>query len=183
MKRNFLNFWKKQSAEKGFTMVELVISVAVLTFGIVGVYEIFWSLLLTTFNASNKLTAIYLAQEGLEIVRNIRDNNYRGNPPSPWNDGLSECELGCELDYKTKTTEESAENELQTYIDPGRHLYINPDKIYSYDTAGGTSTIFRRKITISFPNTDIMEAVSRVEWDYNGQSYNLEARKRLYNWQ
>src|SRR6266404_8976326 len=95
--------------EKGFTMIELIVTLAILSFGILGLYSAFTPLLYLTYNISSRFTAAYLAQEGLEIARNIRDNNFvaSANDPSvSWSQGLLGCNLGCQADYKTGTAAE-----------------------------------------------------------------------------
>ena len=61
---------------KGFTLIELVISIFLLCFVIIGVYNAFSIIVILTSDTSDRLTATYLAQEGIEIVRNIRDTNW-----------------------------------------------------------------------------------------------------------
>lgn len=167
---------KRQSA--GFTMIELIIALAILSFGIVGVYEAISPLFSATYNTSNKLIAVNLAQEGMEIARNIRDNNFiesAGNPSILWSRGLSGCELGCRLDYKTTSA-----NQLQPYL-PAEFLKINADGFYGYDS--GDNTIFKRKITASLESgTDILRVSSLVEWSFNGKPFSYEATAYLHNW-
>ncbi len=60
----------------GFTLIEIIIAIAILSFGIILVYGSFASVVNSTYNISARFTAAYLAQEGFEIVRNIRDTNF-----------------------------------------------------------------------------------------------------------
>ena len=91
---------------KGFTLIELIIAILILAVATIGVYNSFSTVVIFTDGVSSRLTAAYLAQEGIEIVRNMRDNNwldvYQG-----WKKGLSDtntdCSNGCEADYRTGT--------------------------------------------------------------------------------
>ncbi|KKP42240.1 MAG: hypothetical protein UR31_C0017G0019 [Parcubacteria group bacterium GW2011_GWA2_33_14] len=162
----------------GFTIIELIITIAILSFGILGAYSAFAPFFTLTYNVSYRLTAVYLAQEGLEIVRNLRDNNFINS--NNWSDGLLECDLGCQLDYKTGTSVESFENQLKLY-DPGEFLKINSDNFYSYDL--GDTTKFQRKITINQESgTDVLKVSVIVTWDYNGKPFSFESEGYLYNW-
>ncbi len=166
------------TAEKGFTLIEIIISIAILSFGIIGVYATLLPIINATRVISSRLTAVYLAQEGLEVVRNIRDNN--AIALDEWSLGLTDCSLGCQADYKTGSTAQAIENQLQLY-DSGTFLKINADGFYSYDA--GEDTKFTRKITISQPGgADALTVTVSVAWDENGTPFTFEAEGSLYNW-
>ncbi|MDO8530212.1 MAG: prepilin-type N-terminal cleavage/methylation domain-containing protein [bacterium] len=155
----------------GFTIIELIITISILSFGIIGVYSVFSATVNLTNNASQKFIAAYLAQEAFEVVRNIRDTNFIES--APWSDGLLGCENGCQLDYKTV-------NELEIY-NPNAFLNVDPDGFYSYE--GTTATRFKRKINITEdPGIDTLKVAIVVSWDYNGQIFDFETGGYLYNW-
>ncbi len=171
--------------ERGFTMIELIVTLAILSFGIIGVYSAFTPLVYLTSNISSRLTAAYLAQEGMEIVRNIRDNNIiaaASNPGIGWSDGLLECNLGCQADYKTATSAEQFDNQLKPYNET-TYLSLDSDGLYSHDQ-GGTATKFKRNIIIEQDgsNVDALKVSVIVSWNYNSQPFSFEAQGYLYNW-
>lgn len=169
---------EKNKPLTGFTILELIITIAVLSVGMLSVFGIFYSLSSLSYTASSRLTAIYLAQEGLEIIRNIRDNNFIA--AVVWSTGLTNCTAGCQADYKTGTAVEAAPNQLQAYSG-ANFLKINSDGFYSYDA--GTATIFTRKITITQPmGTDTMKVDVQIFWNYNNQPLSFQAIGYLYNW-
>lgn len=163
--------------QKGFTMIELIITVAVLSFGVVGVYSVFSDFSMLNYSTSSRFSAVYLGQEGLEIIRNIRDNNFINN--AEWPKGLTICGSGCQADYKTGTSAQKPENKLKAY-DNNKFLALNSDGFYSYDP--GVATIFKRKITISQPSADVLIVNVKVFWDYNGKPFSFETEGHLYNW-
>ena len=61
---------------KGLTLIELVIAIFVISIGVVGTFGVLQKIVVSTSLSSSKLVAAYLAQEGIEIVRNIRDTNW-----------------------------------------------------------------------------------------------------------
>ena len=139
--------------EKGFTIIELAISIFILSFAIVGIFGAFSLMIVATNNASARLTAAYLAQEGTEIVRNIRDNNWldensAGQTTAYWKTGLTNCSnyLGCEADYESTT--------LPAYNN--NYLYIDSDGFYSYKSGslGAKQSKFTRQIKIECLNPD-----------------------------
>ncbi|MCX6718693.1 MAG: hypothetical protein NTY81_03800 [Candidatus Staskawiczbacteria bacterium] len=177
-----MNFNFKE--ETGFTIIELIISIFVLSVGVIGIFSIFSMVVVLTSDSSDRLTATYLAQEGMEIVRNIRDTNWlhmdicaSGVTPLPdgvscpasWLDGFSEISAcsnintGCEADYTSKTSMSG---------NSGEYLYINNENgFYGYNQNNATITKFQRKIIIS-PVEDIdgksdhiIKVTVEVFWD------------------
>lgn len=137
--------------QKGFTIVEMVIAVFLLAIAIIGIYSAFSTIFILTSNISDRFTAVYLAQEGVEIVRNIRDNNWIDKyltESGEWTDGLLGCQNGCEADYTTGTTG-SIWPSLSTWPVSlgGNELKIDSYGFYNYTS--GLPTKFKRKITIN----------------------------------
>ena len=102
--------------ERGFTIIELIISISILSLAIVGIFSAFSMMTILTSDSADRLTATYLAQEGMEIVRNIRDTNWLNMDTCSgdscdytWVDGLTaagihqsiDCTQGCQMDYRT----------------------------------------------------------------------------------
>ncbi len=89
--------------KKGFTIIELMAAIIVIAIGILGAYSVVQRVFTITSSASHRLTAAYLAQEGIENVRNIRDNNWIQK--KGWNIGISNTsESGVLLGYNRNTT-------------------------------------------------------------------------------
>lgn len=59
--------------ERGFTLVETLVAISILVVAIVGPLTIAMRGLQSAFFAREQLTAVYLAQEGVEIIRMYRD--------------------------------------------------------------------------------------------------------------
>lgn len=169
---------------KGFTLIELVIAIFILVFAILGVYNSFSAIVISTAGASSRFTAIYLAEEGIEIVRNMRDNNWLNG--RDWKTGLSDantnCSNGCEADYKTGTSPTLI---LVPWTSDGKYLNIKENGFYSYDNTGSFSqTKFKRKIIIT-PNTinpDFLKVSILVTWKEKQKVFNMEIEEYLYNW-
>jgi type II secretory pathway pseudopilin PulG len=65
--------WNKNS---GFTFIEVVVAVFVTGLVVVGVFGLIQSAIIDRTFALCQLQAAYLAQEGIELVRNQRDANW-----------------------------------------------------------------------------------------------------------
>lgn len=169
--------------ERGFSMVELIITVFILSFGIVSVYGAFTNIIIAGHNISSRLIAVYLAKEGMEIARNIRDGNFVNN--EIWDKDIKDCEKGCQADYKTGTSKETSLNKLKRY-DDNKFLSLNTDGFYSYDS--GVVSKFKRKITITKPlkkesyKNDVLKIAVEVFWDYSGKKFSFATEGYLYNW-
>ncbi len=168
--------------KNGFTIIELVIALFVLTVAVIGVYNAFSIMVVTTAQMSDRFTAAYLAQEGIEIIRNMRDNNWLQGKPD-WLDGLSGCESGCQIDFMAGQT-------LTSYSDSG-YLNIDSNGFYFYSAINPAPTKFKRKITIT-PNGDhILKIAVAVFWEEKPTIVNIDfpvkpgsitAEDYLYNW-
>jgi len=65
----------KKEKNNGFTLVETLVSIAIFSISILGILSVLASGVTNTTYAKNKMIAGYLAQEGIEYVRNLRDND------------------------------------------------------------------------------------------------------------
>ena len=84
-------FLKKIKRSDGFTLTEVMIGMSILTIAIVSSTNLVIGLMQANSNNVKTLQAYYLAQEGIELVRNVRDTNWLHN--SNWLDGLEDDEF------------------------------------------------------------------------------------------
>lgn len=73
-------FFKKQGKvnKNGFSMLEVIFSIGIVSISLVSLVSLFTASLRAEIINKNKLIAIYLANESLEIVRQERDNIWFG---------------------------------------------------------------------------------------------------------
>ena len=164
--------------DNGFSIVELTITIVLLSFGILGIYGFFYPATVLTGNFPLHLAANYLTQEGMEVIKNIRDNNILSG--KQWSEGLAVCIAGCQLDYKTGTAFQTNVNNLRSY--QNTFLNKNTDGLYSYDN--GSATLFKRRIiTTKFPpNNDSLRIEVVVTWDYRGRTFSSSTIGYIYNY-
>ncbi len=175
-------FQISNSRGAGFTISELIISIALLSFGVVLIYGSFYTIANVTYDHSSRFVASYLAKEGLEVIKNIRDTNSLNG--LPWSTGLVQgpCDssvasnASCQVDYQTQTYDQ-----IKPYADT--YLGLNDDGFYSYDS-GATPTIFKRQITIApVPGTtDTFKVTATITWTYRQTPFTFAAAEYLYNW-
>lgn len=156
--------------KKGFTIIEILAAIFVLTVGMIGVLTVIQQTMAYGEILNERLTAIYLVQEGIEIVRNIRDGNWL-EPASSWDANLTAGDW--EGDY-TMT------DSLILWMGDGRNLKIDGG-FYKYSD-NGTTTSFKRRITIEKPEADQLKATVTVNWEARGATSSISAQEELYNW-
>lgn len=179
--------------DKGFTLIELIIAIFILAVAVIGVYNAFSLMVVLTSDISDRLVASYLVQEGMEIVRNVRDNNWMSsadNPDYSWLANLTFCDNGCQADYTTGASSPNATSmsSWQGGAESGG-IYLNIDSGGFYSYHAGQATKFRRKITISAIDEYTARVNVKVYFDEKPNILNMtgtpgliEAEEILYDW-
>lgn len=150
-------------------MIETVIAFGVLVAAILGPVTLVAFSLAQSRASQNKLIAINLGQEGIELVRAIRDNNVicdtlSSPPPVAWNNnpnggqglgrGAANLYTVDANDTVTQTCASASFPTPRPTADANcgtRSLNLNTSNLYAY--AAGTPTIFRRCVTICVPSS------------------------------
>lgn len=79
--------------ERGFTLIESIVAIGVFTVGISAAMFVINQSITANTRTKNKIIASYLAQEGLEVVRNIRDRNWMA--ARGWTDKIDSLGNAC----------------------------------------------------------------------------------------
>lgn len=171
---------KITKTKNGFTLLEVIVAVFIISLGVGGMAKLMPNFVSSASHNQNQLIAAYLGQEGIEIIRNIRDTNWlqahnAGTATPPWNDGLANCATGCEVDYKDVL---SPDDFLPPY-GTGHYLNIDANGFYGYDL--GTATKFKRKIRV-VDGGDNLLIIADVSWQEKTQSYNFSVQEKIYQW-
>lgn len=155
---------------KGFTLVEVIVSVGIISLVSVSVMSAVSLSLTSAAKIKNDLIAAGLAQEGLEIVRNIRDRD--------WHLGSS---FGASLGNGNYLVDWNSQS-LLSFSD----TFLKKDSNGLYNYLSGPDTIFKRKIIIenSAQNPAAVEKVAKVEisWQEKSGPKTIQAELRLFNW-
>jgi prepilin-type N-terminal cleavage/methylation domain-containing protein len=61
---------------RGFTLIEVIVAIFLITVGMAGAFNLVQRTIAFTSVSSSRLQAAYLAQGGIELVRNTRDSNW-----------------------------------------------------------------------------------------------------------
>lgn len=153
--------------QHGFTLIELIATIFV-TVAVLQVFILITANIGAASLTRDNLTAANLVQEGLEVARNIRDRDwFLGNsfgaslPTGSWRAQWNSNQL-TSLGLNPPLKKDSASG------------------FFSYDS--GTDTAFKRTIDITAVSANEIRVVSKVNWDYRGDTKEVSAEAHLFNW-
>jgi len=171
----------------GFTLLEILIAIFILAVVTTGSFILIRQSVASVSQAQSKLIAAYLAQEGIEIVKNIRDTNWLtpGNTRDDWDEGIN---IGSDYQLDYQSLEFPDAN-----CSLGAENYLRYDgNFYNCSSASGTNlnTKFKRKISTSYKgfefsqayNDSVIRVISTVEWEERGTTKSIEVVGHLFNW-
>lgn len=164
---------KSSTESKGFTLVETLIAIMVLTLSIVGPFQIVQGVLNSAYNARDQLIATGLAQEGVEYVREVRDSNYLNNLHGgavTWMAGFGvsggnpDCYTrGCKVDPEAKTVVDCG-----AVTCAGSPLYLD-SSTYRYNQQNiGTVTRYTRTVKLTTISANEVLVTVTVTWVNHG---------------
>lgn len=166
--------------KKSFTLLEVIFSISILVLTILGVFALVNLTLGFAPIAQHRLIAFYLAQEAIEIIRNIRDTNWINN--LNWTNNLNITD-SYYLDYQSqKFPDDPPCNHNFLYLD------TTPPFNYYNCRGQGLKTRFQRKVILSEPATsecplgECIRVEVEVEWQEKGKTHKVKAMENLYNW-
>lgn len=167
----------------GFGLIEVTVSIYILAMGLLGLMSLLHQSLKTQDINKNTIIAAQLAQEGVELVRGVRDNNWLDPVNTDWKIDIIGGNAGSEsqafiIDYRGR--DEIAT--VSSINDLSARLYINADNYYTHEPSGDAPTLFSRIIQKTNPSPEYMEIISTVNWDERGNDHNYVVATKLYNW-
>jgi len=167
--------------KKGFTIIESLVAISILVAAVLGTMTAVQSGLSSYLFSKDQVIAFYLAQEGFEQIRNIRDENRLNN--RPWLTGITQnssdpCYFG-QACY-VSPVESSTPTRCSA---PGSCPKVrqNTSGFYGYDLSW-PETNFRREITISSVNSDEIAVTVTVNWSKGAVNRQFKAKENLLNW-
>lgn len=164
------NKFKKKSA--GFSIIEMMAVIAIVGLTLVGLVSLaLQSIQVQRLNKYNLISSM-LAQEGIEIIRNQRDSNWRTGA----NDWSTVMAVG---NYIVDYT--GAMSLADGMDDPDTKLNVNASGMYQHG-GSGTPTGFNRLVTISNTTAASSTVTSRVRYQSGSNYFNYTAVTVLYDW-
>ncbi len=158
--------------KNGFTLVEALVALTILTVGLVPAFIQARNALNLSGSIRNSLVAAHLAQEGAEIARSIRDADWFAG--RPFGQSLVDCATGCAVQWDS----ERPESGIGASNTPIRHDPATG--LFQYDR--GDELRFNRIVTVTPVSATELQVDVRVEWDetFGPKEYTIEYH--LYDW-
>ena len=164
---------KISKKNSGFSFLETIISVFLISIGMIAVVGLMVNALRESMDSRDQVVATLLSQEGIELVRNLRDNNWVNDRDSfdssvgfP-NSSRSDCRIDSTV---SAISCGSGSFVLKLGDEGGDSRYR---KLYSYNH--GNDTKFQRKLYINYDNDsekNMAEITSMVAWGDNFPAFN-----------
>lgn len=174
----------KQDKTRGFTLIETLIAISILILAVTGAFAAAQNGISSAIFSKDQITAFYLAQEGVEFIRNKRDSNALNPAATSWLDGIAEpgdpCFFGneCQIDAVTDVVSDQIKSCPALGCPP---IKLDNEGFYSY--ISGDDTKFVREITLSQVSSDEVAITVRVTWSKGLVNREFVARENIFNWQ
>lgn len=180
----------------GFTLVEAMFAVFILTFTIVGLMTVVSDSLFAARYARDEITANYLLQEAVDYIRNDRDSTvFLNNTVSTdvsWPTFYQKYEKcstvgnGCALTVSTGKIESCPDKYCYLYYDStGSNNTISGDygSFYNYSDSGKRTNFSRKIIVSQGADTNEIDVKVTVSWKNGNTPKEVSLQTSLLRWQ
>lgn len=190
------NLYYKKNKTSAFTLVETLVAVSIFSISILGLLSVLATGISDTTYAKNKMIAAYLAQEGTEYMRNVRDTYmlYGVTGQAGWDAfagrmtaGGASCQgaNGCYFSDQSVSYSDATQPIIDIVLTACGAtcpylLYDATTGKYGY--VSGTATGFTRKIRYTAINANESKVFSTVYWTQGSGSYQMTFSESLFNW-
>ncbi|MDQ5948902.1 MAG: hypothetical protein QG589_27 [Patescibacteria group bacterium] len=180
-----------QQNRRGFTLVETMVAISILSISILGIFTAVQNGLATSGLAKDQITAFYLVQESMEYIRNMRDENglkslneqALGRAPVAWLSGIAN--ISSDPCYPGNTCTVDSSNSQLTRCSGGfgtcPFLLQDTNTLFFGYTSGWTQTKFKREIQIQSVNANEIIIVVQISWTSGVFSRTIQVKQSLYN--
>lgn len=158
--------YKKKSA--GFTLIGVIATLFIISVGLAGIIGLVNLSLKSSTTSKMRLIASGLAQEGVEIVRDMRNSNIE------WDNWYSSISNG---DYRVQYKDNPPVLMFPSDVTP---LKIDEQGFYQYDS--GNDSPFYRKVNFYRVSANELKLTVEVKWYSRGQWASLIVEDHLWNW-
>ncbi len=172
----YISSYKKEQ-ERGFTLVETLVAVMILMTVIVGPMTIASRGIQGSYFANEQVTAVFLAQEAMESIQQLRDDdalsvfNRDSNDSWNWHDTIDDsCKNGSGCDYNFSEVPARRYHSCATISHCRLHQYTGSSPVVTYGYGSGSDwnaeSPYTRRIDIDNSPTDggVLVTVT-VTWD------------------
>ncbi len=169
----------------GFTLIETLVAVSLLSVAIVAPMSLTTKSLASAYYARDQIIAFHLAQEAVETVRHVRDNNILKTVSGTPTDILKDIPVGRPFIISTLDDSMNSDKCNSGTCPP---LQIDPTQTFYGYGSGWTNTRFTRAVEVQAVASDaevpqeIRTSVT-VSWRTGSfQTRSFTIRQNLYRW-
>ena len=183
-----LFFKKVNKLNGGFTLLETLVAISIFSVSLLGIMSVLASGVADTNYAKRKMTATYLAQEGIEYIRNMRDTLVLYDLPGgktgwkEFRDTIKDCGNHGE---SVKSCYFDDQNSIQSCGNDSCPVlfYDSSTGKYNYSSSGESSG-FIRTIQAKYPGgpNDDIEISSTVSWTQGSGAKSVTFSENLFDW-
>lgn len=189
--KHFLN---KKNKDNGFTLVEALVGVAIFSVAILALMSVLASGIKDINYAKKKLGAEYLAQEGIEYVRNVRDSYVLYPNTGGW-EGFKDKLLlaSCDDDEGCYFRDLPLTDDDDNFVacEDGSFFsetscpdlkYNSTTGAYDYNSPNTSGLVRKIQIIPNENNPDELTFLSTVYWAQGSGVYEVSLSNTLFNW-
>ncbi len=180
------------NSKQGFTVLESIVAILVLSLAISGAFAAVRQGLHQSILSKDEVRAFYLAQEAVEIVRNKRDTNqlaFLNDGTTNWLSGITSdasdnCYFGkiCSIDASSYNFVSLGSTYCGNSWDSCQNLRQNQtDFRYGNDTSWA-NTNFKREIMFESVSGSEVAMIVRITWTKGLLTKEFKIKTHLFNW-
>jgi len=152
--------------KKGFSLLGVIIATLITSIGLVSILSLAALSLRGASLSKTRLIASGLAQEGIEVVRGIRQSY------EPWDDWYNMVSTGVyRVQYNSKAFMWFSNTPLKLDKTSGLYQY-----------GSGDNSPFYRKIALEKISDNELKVMVEIKWQTKGNWHYLTVEDRLWNW-
>lgn len=188
-----LNYFKKNiKISHGFTLVETLVAISILTLSILAGFTAVNNGIKSSLTVKNQITAFYLTQEAMELIKNKRDDNalnFINEAATTWLTGMSAvvgdaCYFGktCRIDTIDRAVTDCALDIGGVCINLLQDTVVTSATKGMYGYNGSwTQTNFRRSIQFTSISTDEVRVTITISWTQGATVKTFQVSQSLFN--
>lgn len=162
--------------QKGFTIVETLVAVAILMIAIAGPLTVAHNGLLASVTARDRLVASYLAQDAMEYIKAVRDENVSSGETN-WLFEIANAPLTSCNDISDQCTVDT----LTGLFSSGNpQVYTSTDGRYTHQVSGNRFSGFLRYYTYERYTDDYGRVTMYVTWNNGTLTNEVVVTSSLY---
>lgn len=173
--------------QRGFTLLETLVAILVLSLSIVAPMLIASRTLVSAVAAQEQIIAVYLAQEAIEALRAVVDNDALEG--DTWLNGFA-SDNGGAIPFDTEflidpTLVMNNAGFMKTCTGACPKINFDlSDKLYQHGTTAGDNqpSIFTRTVRVSQINSNEITVTATVTWTLGPTTRSFTTRENLLNW-